>query len=264
MKRIIISILTIALFVSINIPAFAVNYIFDSGTETLGIFGKSTSYDEPIAQEPQTENVRRNKDAAYLPPPYFYGSGEFPTDTSSPYHNNLRDSGFVAVNQNLPLIGNEDNAPGSGVVTSGLLPSTSQLANLNIAPWYYADGSIGTIYISRTGKTIKIYEGENLDNLVKGTGHFASTSVWDGNVALCGHNRGSNAYFSFVKDMQIGDRVTYTTLYSVRTYELYSKEQIGEYDNSKLGYSADNILTLITCIENVPELRWAAQLKLVQ
>jgi sortase (surface protein transpeptidase) len=42
-------------------------------------------------------------------------------------------------------------------------------------------------------------------------------------------------------------------------YEVYSKEQISEYDYSKLGYTVDNVLTLITCIANTPELRWAAQ-----
>ena len=48
---------------------------------------------------------------------------------------------------------------------------------------YNADGSIGTLYVARTGKTIKIYEGEELSNLAKGAGHFPSTSAWDGNGA---------------------------------------------------------------------------------
>ena len=43
-----------------------------------------------------------------------------------------------------------------------------------------------------------------------------------------------------------------------------SKEQIGEYDYSKLGWSAENLLTLITCVENAAELRWAAVLREVQ
>jgi Sortase (surface protein transpeptidase) len=86
------------------------------------------------------------------------------------------------------------------------------------------------------------------------------TSVWDGNVALCGHNRGSNAYFDFVKDLKIGDTITYTTPYGSRVYEVFNREQISELDYAKLGWSASNMLTLITCVENTPELRWAAQL----
>jgi sortase A len=76
---------------------------------------------------------------------------------------------------------------------------------------------------------------------------------------MCGHNRGSWPYFAFVKDLKIGDKITYTTRYGTRTYQVFSKEQISEYDYSKLGWTADNILTLITCIANTPELRWAAQ-----
>jgi hypothetical protein len=42
------------------------------------------------------------------------------------------------------------------------------------------DGSIGTLYVARTGKTIKVYEGEDLSNLKIGAGHFSSASAWDG------------------------------------------------------------------------------------
>jgi sortase A len=136
------------------------------------------------------------------------------------------------------------------------LPPTSQASTLNTTPWYYEDGSIGTLYIERTGKTVKVYEGESLDNLKKGAGHFSATSAWDGNVALAGHNRGGSAYFSFVKDLQSGDRLTYATKYGTRTYEVYSKTQINEWDNLPLSWSGENMLTLITCVADVPELRY--------
>jgi sortase A len=138
--------------------------------------------------------------------------------------------------------------------------STSVIA-LDTEPLYYSDGSIGTIYVERTGKTIKIYEGEQLDNLKKGAGHFTATSAWNGNVALCGHNRGDFPYFGFVKDLQIGDRIVYTTLYGSRTYEVFSKEQISEYDYSKLGWTSENLLTLITCVQGISELRQTATLR---
>jgi sortase A len=235
-------------------PALATDYIFGSGGDTLGGFGRATSVDIAITPEPLSENIRRNKDAAFLPPPYFYGSGDIPTDPASSYFNNLPNSGFVAVNQNLPSNGGETYAPGGSLLTS-----TSLTAALNTTPWYYEDGSIGTLYVARTDKTIKIYEGEDLANLKIGAGHFSSTSAWDGNVALAGHNRGGSAYFSFVKDMHIADRVTYTTRYGVRTYEVYSKTQIGEYDNLPLSWSSENIITLITCVADVPELRYSVQ-----
>jgi sortase A len=237
------------------IPVSAAGYNFESGSGTLSDFGHATSTDEPVKPDPMAENTRRNKDAALMPPPYGVFSGDIPTDPSSLYHNNLTESGFVHQNQDLPSTGGEDYAPGTSSVSAGFLPATSQIAVLNTAPLYYEDGSIGTLYVARTGKTIKVYEGEDLSNLKIGAGHFSATSAWDGNVALAGHNRGGSAYFSFVKDAQIGDKLTYTTKYGTRTYEVYSKTQINEYDNLPLLWSDKNILSLITCVANVPENR---------
>lgn len=260
MKKLMIAILTLAAYASLAVPAFAAEYTFGSGPDSSAVFGGSTSTDEPLSSDPMSENTRRNKDAAYLPPPYFYGSGDIPTDPSSLYHDNTpggAGSGYGGTTDGT----GSDSAAVSLPSAPGMLPSTSVSAAQNTAPQYYADGSIGTLYIARTGQTIKVWEGEDLANLQKGAGHFAGTSAWDGNTALCGHNRGSWPYFSFVKDMQTGDRVTYTTPYGTRIYEVYSKEQISETDYSRLAWSADNILTLITCVENTPELRWSAQLR---
>ena len=186
--------------------------------------------------------------------------GLFPLDPQVLINNNLPESGFVPVNQDLPPAGSENYAPGSGV----LLPSTSQTVAQNTSPWYYSDGTIGTLYVASTRKTIKVYEGEDLNNLAKGAGHFASTSAWDGNCALAGHNRGNSAYFSFVKDMELGDKLTYTTHYGERAYKVISKTQINEYDNLPLSWSSENLLTLITCVANQPDLRYciiAAEIK---
>jgi len=256
MKRTVTIVIVIVLAMALSATAFANDYEFSTGGETIAGFGKATSNDDPVAPDPMSENIRRNKDAAMLPPPYFYGSGDIPTDPSSQYQDNLPSSGGVAQ-------GGTTWVPGVTAPPSGFESSTSLIVQ-STEPRYYADGSIGTLYVARTGRTIKVYHGEQLSNLNKGAGHFVSTSAWDGNVGLCGHNRGSAGYFSFVKDMQIGDRVTYTTQYGTRTYEVFSKERIGEYDHSKLGWSAENILTLITCIENSPDLRWAATLREVR
>lgn len=259
MKKMLTLTLACVLCMSLAVPAFAADYEFSTGDDTLSGFGKSTSSDEPVTADPMSENARRNKDAAYNPPPYFYGSGDIPTDPSSLYHDNTPTG----------TSGSLGGTTGSAASITGSLPTlgfetSTSVYTLYTEPLYYSDGSIGTIYIARTGKTIKVYEGESLDNLTRGVGHFSMTSSWDGNVALCGHNRGSSAYFSFVKDMKIGDTVTYTTRYGSRTYEVFSKEQIGEYDYSKLSWSSENLLTLITCIADTPELRWAVQLCEVQ
>ena len=262
MKKIITVFLTCVLCTMMTVPAFAYNYDFSSGEHTLPGLGKSTSNDDPVSPDPMSENVRRNKDAAYLPPPYFYGSGNIPTEPSSLYHDNL--PGGVSGGNGGTLAGSYAVAGGTSGNTFNLpsvtdfVVSTSTVA-VNTEPLYYENGSIGTLYVARTGKTITVYEGEQLDNLKKGAGHFAMTSSFDGNVGLCGHNRGSNAYFGFVKDLKDGDLLTYTTCYGSRTYEVFSKEYIGEYDYSKLCWSAENLLTLITCQENVSSQRVCVQ-----
>ena len=241
---------TLSLCIALADPAFAYNYNFSTGEDTLPGFGRATGYDDPVSPDPMSENVRRNKDAAYLPPPYFYGSGEIPTDQL------IIDNGEWIMRETY----------GTQVSSAEYVPSLSTInsqLSINEAPLYYADGSIGTLYVAKTGKTIKVYEGEQLANLKKGAGHFAMTSAWDGNVGLCGHNRGSWPFFSFVKDLKIGDKLTYTTRYGTRTYEVISVERISEYDYSTLGWSVGNLLSLITCIANTPELRYAALCKQV-
>jgi sortase A len=213
-----------------------------------------------------SENLRRNKDAALLPPPYFYGSGDIPTDPSSPYHNNLPGESPIPA-PSVPVTGvpagNVAGCPGIGgsYTAAGMLVPTSILPADNdySQPRFYADGSMGTLTILWLNKTIKVYHGESLENMKKGIGHFEGTSAWDGNVCLAGHNRGAAAYFGFVKDLAIGDRLTYTTPYGTRTYEVYRKEMIGETDYSALSNSQENRLSLITCVENQASLRWLIQ-----
>jgi sortase A len=270
MKKLLILLLSLTITAATSVTldpilALASDYTFGTGADTLGEFGGSTSYDGFVTPDPMSQNARRNKDAAYFAPPYGVFSGDIPTDPSSPYHDNLPDSGSVPDRQivTAPLIVSGDSPPpGSSTVSTdipnALLPSTSQTYSLNTEPWYYEDGSIGTLYVERTKKTIKVYEGEDLSNLKIGAGHFSATSAWDGNVGLAGHNRGGAAYFSFIKDLQDGDRLTYTTKYGVRTYEVYSKTRIDEYNNLPLSWSDGNILTLITCVADVPELRYCA------
>jgi len=263
MKKLFSAFILLVLMLCMSVPALAYDYGFSSGSDIT--FGKSTGTDEPVAQNPETENIRRNKDAAYNPPPYGVFSGDIPTDPSSPYHDNLRTEG-PSYSSGGDLTDPYASGFGTSDVSTGLLTSTSVYsgASYNTAPMYYDDGSIGTLSIPKLNKTIKVYEGESLENMKKGIGHFESTSVWDGNCALAGHNRGAAAYFSFVKNLAVGDKLTYTTKYGSRTYEVYNKVKISETDYSGLGWSADNILTLITCVEDEPAYRYLVQAREVK
>jgi sortase A len=253
--------------------AYNTSYGFSSGPDTASTFGKPSSYDEPVTGDLLATNQRRDKNAAYNPPSYGIFSGDIPTDPSSLYHET--DSGAVFV-MGASIQGDSSGVPGLPAIAAdssggssllsvsypdqpGLLPSTSVAGAMNTAPQFYEDGSIGSLFITKLQKTIKVYEGESLDNMVKGIGHFTSTSAYDGNVGLAGHNRGGAAYFGFVKDLQIGDTITYATMYGTRTYTIYSKEKISETDLSSLEWTSENLLTMITCVENDPLLRWCVR-----
>jgi len=247
-KKLIILSVTIIMLINMSLPTLAYNYSFESGVNYKDALGSPTNTDNPVSPDPMQENTRRNKDAAYMPPPYFYGSGDIPTDPSSLYHDN---SAPYSVNTNgsgLPLTGSD---------SGGTLPPTSLYTHdvINTQPLYYNDGSIGTLEFPRFNKTIKVFEGESLENMLLGAGHFESTSAWDGNCAIAAHNRGVPNNFIFLKDMTIGDKVNYVTKYGQRTYEVISKTQISADDTSGLAWSSENLLSLYTCVENVPSLR---------
>ena len=60
----------------------------------------------------------------------------------------------------------------------------------------------------------------------KGAGHVDGTSVWNGNVALCGHNRGSWPYFGTLKNVQAGEVIAYRTSLGTRAYRVVSAGRI--------------------------------------
>ena len=122
-----------------------------------------------------------------------------------------------------------------------------------------SDGTIGTLKIPEIGLTVTAYDGDTFTAMKKGVGHLASTSCWNGNIGLVGHNRGTNDYFGKLKKLDIGDEMTYTTKLGTRTYVVKSITKIADTDWSKLQYTSDNRLTLITCVEDVPDQRLCVQ-----
>ncbi len=122
-----------------------------------------------------------------------------------------------------------------------------------------SDGSIGTIKIPALGISRKVYEGETDTSMAKGMAHYSSTSAWDGNVALCGHNRGTKYAIGTIKDLEIGDTITYTTVYGTRSYSVSYVGTISSTDWSRLRATADNRLTITTCLANQPSKRVVVQ-----
>ena len=271
MKKIIFILIIMAVIIHVTSQVSAYNYNFSSGADTKTTFDKSTPCDDCTDENPN-ENVRNNKDSAYTPPPYGAFSGDIDTDVLSLYHTQDKPSqsnstSTVAYSDYPSSDSNAAAPPLTGLPQAsdgGILPSTSFYSeNAKILPLYYSDGSIGKLEFPRFGKTIKVYEGETLENMRLGAGHASSTSVWDGNCAIFAHNRGVTNNFMFLKDMKIGDKIKYTTKYGERTYEVISNIQIADTDISPLTWSAENILSLVTCVQNVPSKRIYVTAKLI-
>lgn len=121
------------------------------------------------------------------------------------------------------------------------------------------DGSIGTLKIPSISLNVTAYDGDTFAAMKKGIGHIASTSCWNGNIGLVGHNRGTSDYFGKLKKLKPGDEMSYTTKLGTRTYVVDSVSKISDTDWSKLQYTSDNRLTLITCVENVGTQRLCVQ-----
>lgn len=116
------------------------------------------------------------------------------------------------------------------------------------------------IFISKINLDAPILEGTSQETLRRAVGHFSSTSKWNGNVVLAAHNRGYKYnFFQEIKRLEIGDTILYQTEQGSRTYTVIWKEKIKETDLSCLKNTKENKLTLITCVENMPEYRLCIQ-----
>ncbi len=125
-------------------------------------------------------------------------------------------------------------------------------------------GVIG--YLSVDGTNIKNFpvkdardNTEMLTVMKSAVGHFAQTPIFNGNVGLSAHNRDYKIDFRQLKNVNIGDKVTYKTNLGTRTYKITVKTEIDETDFSYLENTEDNKITMITCIEDKPTKRLVVQ-----
>lgn len=103
------------------------------------------------------------------------------------------------------------------------------------------------------------YQGTGSSTLAKGAGHFTDTSIWDGTVALAGHNRGVNNHFGKIHTLEIGDKITLTTKLGTRTYKVTSVSKVSETDRSAMTPTGEDRIVLYTCVMNQSAYRWCVQ-----
>lgn len=250
---------------SMTAPAFASDYSFT--TTAPQDFYSSTSYEDVYGSQ---YNYGGRNVADYDVPELEYG---------------LQSTTMTGVMERAILPGLQQvvaTADGSGVygiggggggpitelvegIGSATIPSTPQItvpstpAFTSVEGMAYKDGSIGTLSISRLGISVKVWEGETAASMAKGVAHYSSTSAWAGNVGLAGHNRGARYNIGAIKNLKPGDLITYTTVYGTRTYEVAMVKTISNTDWSYLQATADNRITITTCLENQPAKRICVQ-----
>ncbi len=116
------------------------------------------------------------------------------------------------------------------------------------------------IEIEKISLKAPIQEGTTQSVMEDYVGHFVETSKDEGNVGLAAHNRGyKNNYFNRVKELKVGDEIKYKYKNIEKTYEITKHEIIKNTDWSNLQDTEENMITLITCVENQPEYRRCVQ-----
>ena len=253
------------------LPASALEYSFDGPDNPL--FGRPTSDDTIYVTTGAPANTDRSKNAALIPPAfgsptsYVLGSGELLTPNlirdgqiyTGPGNSTSTGTGTVAVpgatgTTTIPTVPTLPSVDTSGSVTA-YTPVTDAL--------YYSGGYIATLSIPSIGLKVKVNEGTSSTALATGAGHFENTSIWNGNVAIAGHNRGVNNHFGKIHTLSGGDKIILTTKLGTRTYEVYSVQKILSTQVSVLDATNDNIITLVTCVMDQPAYRWCVQAKMV-
>ena len=107
--------------------------------------------------------------------------------------------------------------------------------------------SIGILYIPRLDREIPIIEGTHEDELLKGVGHFSSTSLPGQNdqILLSGHR---DTVFRQFGELEHGDEIHVKMENGTFIYTIYDTEIVDADDRTVIRSTApDEILTLSTC-----------------
>ena len=228
-------------------PAYALDYTGDAPEDYL--FGRPTSME--TVTEYGADNVDRSKNTALIPPTFGSPTSYLP-NTGEPLTPNLipgaLSGGVVSSVGSVGSVSYPTVDSGSNWSSTAYTPVSSAL--------YYSNSSLGTLKIPSIDLAVKVYEGTDSAALRKGAGHFAETSIWNGNVCIAGHNRGVNNHFGKIHTLSMGDTITYATKLGTRTYTVTSVSKVSEMDTGGTTASCDNRLTLYTCVRDQSAYRW--------
>jgi sortase A len=272
MKKIVMSLLTLGILAAMSVSAGALDYTIDAPSGPN--YGKATSIEVPVtADGGAAANEDLSKNAAKIPPAF--GSATSNTLNTGEYltpnlvASTMAATGTVINGTSAPVTvpGSTvtSTASGSSSVTVTTTPTISSSTTTSTgytevtSSLYYSGGYLGTLSIPTLDLSVKIYQGTDSTTLAKGIGHFEETSIWDGNVALAAHNRGTNCFFGEIHTLESGDKIVLTTKLGTRTYAVTSVAKVSETDTSSLSTTSDNCLTLYTCVRDQRDQRWCVR-----
>ncbi len=287
-KKMSMLLLALCLTASLAAPASAagpLNYTFQGAGDPE--YGKPTSFEVVYtADGGARKNEDVSKNAALAPPAFGSASADTSSQASYPSLPAGAESSLTPLLLLSPqgLKGGFAGAPFGGAAIDGtsaavIVPgsplessapdASTSVPNTDAASGftevtddlYHKNGHLGTLKIPAIGLSVKIYEGTGSSALAKGVGHFEETSIWSGNVGLAGHNRGVNSYFGKLHTLKAGDTITLTTKLGEHSYEVVSVSKVSETDRSALASTAENMLTLYTCVRNERGQRWCVRAK---
>ena len=267
MKKLITSFLMVGLMASLAVSASAagpMSYTIDGVGDP--DYGTPTSIEVVYtADGGALKNEDVSKNAALIPPGFGSASADA-LNTGTYLTPNLAPATAVGTGAIINGTGANIIFPtysDNGIYTSGNYTVSTTGYTEVTDDLYYSGGYLGTLEIPELGLSVKIYQGTGSSTLAKGVGHFTETSIWDGNVALAAHNRGTNSYFGEIHTLSLGDTINLTTKLGTRIYEVFSVSKVSETDTSALASSAENLLTLYTCVRNQSQYRWCVQARQV-
>ena len=239
--------LTIITMAALSVEAFAAEYCFETGAGTE--YYPATSYGDTYGT---AYNFGGPNPVDYQIPELPYGvSGTTQIGIMEP---GLQQNAGTSISGEYGLSGGFYDFPATAAP-----PVLSVPAYTGVDGMWRKDGSIGTLKIPSLNINMKVWEGETRASMAKGLGHYSSTSGWDGNIGICGHNRGAKYNIGSIRNLEIGDNITYSTVYGTRTYAVILVKTISDSDWSYLQATADNRITITTCLANQPSKRVCVQ-----
>lgn len=145
-------------------------------------------------------------------------------------------------------------------ITNEIINTKEITNNTQKLEYEIIDYNIWKLEIPKINLVANISEGTEKNVLDEYIGHFKETQKSTGNIGLAAHNRGYKVnYFNRLKELEKGDEIYYTYNGKKSVFVVNTRTIIEDTDWSKLQNTEDNILTLITCVENQPNYRRCIQ-----